>query len=86
MNRRLLHACVVVVAANLSGCCHFGGDDESYDPCEEKEEGDPCQLCPPDDPECTETAVIKVCDEVGECSSGVTTSDHEVDDEHAHHH
>ncbi len=50
------------------GCCHLAEGSE-YDPCADLEEGDECQLCAPDDPDCVETAVIKLCDAEGECGS-----------------
>ncbi len=68
-----LAACVLV----LSACCHLGGDDEEYDPCEDKEEGEACTLCPPDDEDCIETMELKVCDASGECGG-------EPDAQHAH--
>lgn len=54
----------------VSGCCHLIGDDE-YDPCEDKDPGDECTICAPDDDECVETQEIKVCDADGECGGAV---------------
>jgi hypothetical protein len=38
-----------------------------YDPCAGKACGDACQLCPPNEPGCAETAVLKACDASGRC-------------------
>lgn len=69
----------------LSGCCHIFGSGESdesdaFNDCEEKDEGDECTLCAPDDDECVETMVIKTCNADGECGSGDEPTTHE------HHH
>jgi hypothetical protein len=58
----------VFVIAALGGC----GDD-AYDPCEDKACGDECTECAPDDPDCVETLVIKVCDADGICGGDATT-------------
>ena len=58
-------ACVAATVV----CEADGGD--IYDPCENKVCGDQCTLCPPDDPDCVETAVIKYCDRVGYCGPSV---------------
>ncbi|MBL9027831.1 MAG: hypothetical protein JNL21_36910 [Myxococcales bacterium] len=67
----------MIVSSLLGGCCHLGGDDdaEGYDPCEDKQEGETCQLCPPDDPDCVETQEVKVCDAEGTCG-GTEASTH----------
>jgi hypothetical protein len=44
---------------------------DSYDPCAGKANGDACTACPPDDPACIETDVLKVCDG-GKCVNAVT--------------
>jgi hypothetical protein len=41
-----------------------------WDPCAGKSCGEQCSQCPPDDPECVETAVLKVCDANGVCGGG----------------
>lgn len=73
----------------VPACCHFGSDDstewEDYDSCENKEEGDPCTLCHPTDPECVETAVLKVCDADGFCGSGAVEEADDDDETHSHH-
>jgi hypothetical protein len=38
-----------------------------YDPCINKECGDPCTLCPPDDADCAEDAVLKACNKASQC-------------------
>jgi len=38
-----------------------------YNPCADKVCGDSCSLCAPDDTDCIETGVIKVCDPAGIC-------------------
>ncbi len=53
----------------LQRCLDNGGPD-TYDPCENKKCGDTCTVCPPNDPACTETAVLKSCDEFGSCTAG----------------
>jgi hypothetical protein len=52
----------VSLAAAVGGCT-----TETYDPCAGKDEGDECSLCADDDPDCVETAVIKICSRDGEC-------------------
>jgi hypothetical protein len=42
-----------------------------WDPCDGKSCGEQCTQCPPNDPSCVETAVIKVCDATGACGAGV---------------
>lgn len=65
----------------LSGCCHLFGSDESdaadFNDCEDKEEGDACTLCAPDDDDCVETMEIKVCNADLECSSNGEPRAHE---------
>jgi hypothetical protein len=51
-----------VCAGGLPGC---GG----FDPCDGKACGDACSQCPPDDPTCTETSVLKYCDSSGQCGA-----------------
>jgi hypothetical protein len=41
---------------------------KGYDPCAGKQCGDTCSLCPPNDPSCAETAVVKYCDAGGQCT------------------
>jgi hypothetical protein len=45
----------------------------SYDPCAGRSCGDGCSECAPDDGDCVETAVVKVCDAEGSCSGRVPT-------------
>lgn len=49
-------------AGGFEGC---GG----FDPCAGKACGDTCTQCPPDDPNCVETAVLKYCDSSGQCGA-----------------
>lgn len=76
---------LAALTISLSGCCHIFGSDESdedaYDDCAEKEEGEECTLCDPDDDECVETMEIKVCTADGECSSSGEPTAH---DHHSH--
>ena len=66
---------MVVTACDLDGecvpmtdnMCEDPGAEIKYDPCEDKSCGDNCTICHPDDPDCFETMVIKVCDEDGQC-------------------
>lgn len=44
-------------------------ETDSYEPCGDKVCGERCTVCPPDDPDCVETAVIKVCQGDGTCSA-----------------
>ena len=57
------------------GGAEEGGAEEGaeYDPCAGKSCGDPCSLCPPDDAECVETAVVKQCNAAGECTAEAAT-------------
>lgn len=55
-----------------------GGDatdspEETYDPCAGKACGEGCSVCPPDDGDCVETAVVKSCDADGKCSATAPT-------------
>jgi hypothetical protein len=45
------------------------GGPAPYDPCGDKQCGDTCSLCSPDDPNCVETGQPKVCQYDGSCSS-----------------
>jgi hypothetical protein len=42
-----------------------------YDPCADKACGDLCTICDPADPDCVETAVVKLCQPDGGCSPNV---------------
>jgi hypothetical protein len=46
-----------------------GNDAGTWTPCGDKSCGDPCSVCDPSDAECTETAVLKYCDQAGQCGS-----------------
>ncbi len=50
-------------------CCEEGECEGVYEPCAGKACGDDCQACPPDDPDCIETAVQKLCNANGECKA-----------------
>ncbi|MEZ4453300.1 MAG: hypothetical protein R3B09_27805 [Nannocystaceae bacterium] len=39
----------------------------AYDPCQAKSCGETCTICDPDDPQCVEDQVLKVCDLEGQC-------------------
>jgi hypothetical protein len=45
----------------------------TYEPCAAKACGDSCRVCPPDDPNCFETAVLKQCNAQGACVPGRAT-------------
>lgn len=49
--------------AQIPGC-------SGYSPCAGKACGDPCTQCAPNDPACSETAVLKTCDVHGACTPG----------------
>ena len=52
-----------------NGQCTGGFDGcKGYDPCGGKGCGDSCTVCPPNDPSCSETAVLKYCDGGGNCA------------------
>lgn len=55
---------VLAVSTSRGGC---GSEQAAYDPCAGKACLQACQLCPPGDPGCVETAVAKVCDGAGRC-------------------
>lgn len=55
---------LLLALAGLFGC-------GSYDPCADKECGDQCTLCDPDDASCTETGELKVCNSQSICTSAV---------------
>lgn len=55
-----------------NGFCAGGFDGcAGYDPCANKACGDACTLCPPNDPNCAETTVLKFCDGKGQCGPSV---------------
>ncbi len=47
----------------------------AYDSCGGKSCGDECTICDPNDEGCSETAVLKVCDEFGACGASVPACD-----------
>lgn len=49
--------------------CSDPDPDPDYDPCDGKTCGDSCTICDPADPNCVETAVLKVCQADGTCSA-----------------
>ncbi len=49
--------------------CDIDAGPGPYDPCGGKSCGDPCSICAPGDADCVETAVLKVCDAIGRCST-----------------
>lgn len=52
-----------------NGQCTGGFDGcKGYEPCAGKACGDACTVCPPNDPTCNETAVLKFCDPAGQCA------------------
>lgn len=62
----------VLKACNDKGACvpalpDLCGDEPGYDPCAGKSECDVCSLCDPNDPDCQETMVLKVCDASLQC-------------------
>jgi hypothetical protein len=66
------------VACPFSGCengqCVGGFPGcPGYEPCAGKACGDSCTQCPPNDPECSETAVLKYCDANGGCGPSFPT-------------
>lgn len=67
--RPLLRAGLVAGALStlLLGAC------EAYDPCSDKDCGELCTVCDPDESECEETAVTKVCNRNGVCTSAQPT-------------
>lgn len=52
--------------------CNGNQKDAPYQPCADRACGEPCRVCPPDDPGCVETAEIKACSAEGKCVSRVT--------------
>ncbi|HJL19368.1 MAG TPA: prolipoprotein diacylglyceryl transferase [Sandaracinaceae bacterium LLY-WYZ-13_1] len=47
------------------------GTCRGYDPCAGRSCGDTCTICAPDDPDCFETAVVKLCQPDGSCAPTV---------------
>lgn len=43
------------------------GSSGEYNPCVGRPCGSACNVCPPDDKDCIETAVLKQCNEQGQC-------------------
>ncbi len=58
----------LLALAASSGQC---GGTPPWDPCDGKSCGESCRVCPPDDLECVETAVVKACDPLGRCVASV---------------
>jgi len=63
MRARIVLLAVLAVAASRGQC----GQTPLSDACAAKACGDRCTQCPPDDPTCVETAVVKACDPFGRC-------------------
>lgn len=61
--RSTLFLAVFAAAVGRGGCDPV----VPYDPCADKACGDTCRVCPPDDQDCVETAVLKGCDPDGAC-------------------
>jgi hypothetical protein len=64
----------VVKACNAKGKCSAsaptcGGAPPAYQPCAGKACGASCTVCPPGDPNCFETAVLKECSATGACNA-----------------
>ncbi len=69
---RLAASLALVLAAaagSRQGCGN--GRPAAYDPCAAKACGAPCTVCPPGDPGCFETAVVKACDLEHRCVAKV---------------
>jgi hypothetical protein len=62
----LLFVFAVTLAAAISVGC--GG----YDACGDKNCGDPCTVCDPDDPECVESTEAKACNSRGVCATAAS--------------
>ncbi len=62
----LLFVCAIALAAAVSIGC--GG----YDACGDKDCGDPCTVCDPEDPECAETSQAKQCNKRGVCATAAS--------------
>ncbi len=45
-----------------------------YDACGDKDCGDPCTVCDPDDSDCVESAAVKSCNARGVCATAATNS------------
>lgn len=50
---------------------------DGYEPCGDLSCGDMCSVCSPDDADCFETAVIKMCQPDGSCAASTATCDGE---------
>jgi eight-cysteine-cluster-containing protein len=55
--------------------CGGTDDPDDYEPCDNKMCGDTCTLCPPDDSDCVETAVVKYCQGNGTCAANQPSCD-----------
>ncbi|HEY0707890.1 MAG TPA: hypothetical protein VGG33_13890 [Polyangia bacterium] len=63
--------CLNKQAACVAGrCVAADASKPTYDPCAGKACGDMCRVCPPNEPGCAETAVVKQCDSAGKCVAG----------------
>jgi hypothetical protein len=51
-------------------CVAADAGQAGYDPCAGKACGALCNVCPPNDTNCAETAVVKQCDAAGKCGAG----------------
>lgn len=59
-----------IVTRGVGGTSTVKSSSTVYQPCAGKACGDLCNLCPPNDPNCGETAVIKTCNAAGVCTMG----------------
>ena len=63
MRARIALLALLTVAASRGHC----GGTPSYDACDGKTCGETCRVCPLNDAQCVETAVLKACDPLGRC-------------------
>jgi hypothetical protein len=57
----------IAILALLAVAARGGCDRDEWDPCAGAACGTACRVCPPDDSQCVETAVVKACDLEQEC-------------------
>lgn len=69
MRLAVFAALVAAVTASRPGCGNGQNGRTGYEPCAGKACLDGCSLCAPDDPDCVETAVVKVCHPDGRCDA-----------------
>lgn len=68
MRARPIFALMIALMAARSMVDGYDGAPSAHEPCRGKSCGQPCQVCPPEEADCLETAISKYCNEEGACA------------------